>query len=124
MSAVLFAALHAVRSGFCELLGPGLPERIAIELDYEAGKRFECWLALNPPDELRYRHNDWGRDVNSDSERPMREIYLQGVTITWPLKLIKLPSGRVIPEPLPDLVGTIEHGEVRTAPCRVTTIRP
>jgi hypothetical protein len=114
MSSVLFAALHAVRSSFRELLGSGLPESIAIELDYEAGKRFECWLALNPPDELRYRHNDWGRDVNPDSERPMREIYLQGVTIRWPLKLIKLPSGRVIPEPLPDVVGTIEHGEVRT----------
>lgn len=81
------------------VLAPG--DKITVELpDCEAGERFELWLRCNPPEELLYRVNNWGRDVDVDTDNPKREIYLHGVTVRWPVVRVMTPDGPAPRRPL------------------------
>lgn len=68
-----------------------------LEISYEAGFRFEGWLAASM-DSLTALDPKLLRTI--DGERPMRVVTLDGFKVSWPLKRMALPQGGSIPEPL------------------------
>lgn len=71
---------------------------ITIELSYEAGKRFELWFLRNVNLVTMPMSQDWVE--SREGFDPVRWVELDGIKITWPLKLVALPSGRVVAEPM------------------------
>lgn len=68
---------------------------IAIELPFPAGLRFERWFSSN-----YHPAGPFGTLRTVDGVAPWREVDLGPVRIKWPLKLVALPSGAIVPEPI------------------------
>lgn len=96
--APLLAALSALKQALREPDVLGFRETLTVMLPYEAGRRFEVWAARNlsvigGAPELR--------TVDEDGPAPRRELVIEAIAvISWPLKLIALESGRIVPEPV------------------------
>lgn len=91
-------ALATLRAAFHR---PGVlhhAEDLVLELPYDAGRRFESYVTRNAP-VLMHCSPDWLR--TTDGPIPHREVTIDGVKVTWPLKRVALPHGASIPEPLP-----------------------
>lgn len=87
-------------------------DRVTVTLPYEAGRRFEMWLALNAPMTYRLSYHEMVRTI--DGDEPQREFDFGGATVAWPLKRVMLHDHSVIPEPpvrLEDLMRmpTFDH---------------
>lgn len=123
MSDELLAGLDGLRTAFHAIDVTGYDDVITVELSAEVGRKFECWLLMNMPDELRFAFNGGRVEVDTDTENPKRYVNLYGVRVMWPTGRIRLgpPGYKVIPRPIPDEVVTLDG---RYYPGRVTRIRP
>lgn len=84
------------------------PDDIAVELPYEAGKRFELWLLVNTGPE--FQRDDIQRHcllhTEDDGATAKRWTTVDGVKISWPLKMvIVVEDGRMLPEPVAEPLG-------------------
>jgi len=98
---------NALATLYAALREPGVidgREDIVVTLpSADAGLQFELWLVANPPDQLRYSINNWGREIDPDGPNPHREITLDGIAIRWPTGRVMTPDGakpRPVAEPI------------------------
>jgi hypothetical protein len=95
-------------------------KQIKVELDYDAGKRFEIWASRHSREIFGLIFQpDWMRTIGADTERPMRTLELDGIVITWPVERIALPNGEVTVERPPTHVIEIPPREPGVRPCVV-----
>lgn len=95
--APLMGALDALHDALAETGVLASGQKITVELPYPDGHRFEWWLGQNST----YLHvGPLGLRTIDDGPAPYREVDLGPVTVKWPLKLIALPNGAIVPEPV------------------------
>lgn len=96
----LLAALAALRGTLHANDITESADLISVELPYQAGIRFELWLARTNPPDLLAAPNNWGGEIDTDGPNPKRYVNLQGLRVVWPTGRVAL-DGKVVPRPAP-----------------------